>query len=136
MAKSSIYYVAILLKNAEGRTPFDDALKMNSPKLVEIFLKALIRVEDFNTSWVLYKKFKRLFAMKIASLEHYLESCFFQTTQMWINKLYLSWGEETVLWPISVSILDGKFFKQYGVKSSEEWQKEKQALKEEKEKIK
>ena len=69
--------MAILLKDHNNMTPFDYALKMNSPKLEEILLKALIQVSEFNTSRVLYKKFARLFQMKIASMEEYLENCYF-----------------------------------------------------------
>lgn len=69
--------MAILIDGKDGKNAFENALEMNSPRLVEMLLNALIQIPEFNLSRVLYQHFPKLFAMKIKSFEHYLESCFF-----------------------------------------------------------
>ena len=68
----------ILVQDKNGDSPIDKAMKMNSPKLVEILLRYLLQISEFNTSRALYKKFdKYLYKMNIKAFEKYLEICFF-----------------------------------------------------------
>lgn len=60
-SKNPIFYLAILLKDKNLKTPLDYAIDKNSPRIVEILLSHVNKIEHFNLSRTLYKKFPELF---------------------------------------------------------------------------
>jgi hypothetical protein len=76
-AKNPIFYLSILLKDKNHKTPLDYAVDKNSPRIVEILLSHVNKIENFNLSRTLYEKFPELFSMKIKSFETFLSKCYF-----------------------------------------------------------
>ena len=92
--EEKMYYLAILMKNNEGKSPLDIALEMNSARYNELFLNSLTQIPEFNLSRLLYKKFGHLFKLKIKSFEQYLGTCYFTTPQMMsLTKVFLNTEE-------------------------------------------
>lgn len=56
-AKTPIFYLSILLKDFKGKTPLDYAIDKNSPRIVEVLLNHVNKIEGFSLSRTLYKKF-------------------------------------------------------------------------------
>ncbi len=109
----------ILVKDNKGVSPIEKAMKMNSPKLVEICLNFLLKISEFNTSRALYKKFDKLFNMNLKAFENYLEICYFQTPQMAdITKLCLKGKDDHIYEHVPCAVLGGIFFNKYSIKSN------------------
>lgn len=63
----NIFYLGILLPDADGYSAFDKAIMKNSPRLIELMLNYLNKIEDFSIARHLKDKFDELFAMKTKS---------------------------------------------------------------------
>jgi hypothetical protein len=68
--------------NQEGQTPFDIAVKSQSPKSVELMLSMFIELSEFRLSKFVRKHFSELLGMGLTVYEKYLGSCMFKHASM------------------------------------------------------
>lgn len=80
--KNKYMLTSILMKNNNGETPIDVALKFESQKTVNLLFNSLAELKDGNYSRLIHSKFDKLLDMNLISFHEYLDSCYFQTTQM------------------------------------------------------
>jgi len=86
--KSLIFY--LVYPNHKQESPFDIAIKNNSPKCVDLMLQMLIEVPEYRVSHFIKSHFSTLFTMKLGSFEGFLESCLFTNLPM-INIKAINW---------------------------------------------
>mmetsp|Transcript_12932 Transcript_12932/g.14847 ORF Transcript_12932/g.14847 Transcript_12932/m.14847 type:complete len:243 (+) Transcript_12932:3871-4599(+) len=115
-----IYYLMIITKNKQGKTPLQNAIENNSPKIVELFLNNLQRIPAFKLSEAVYPSFGELFDMGVEAFRNFLSICYFQTEQMQMMKKLNTAGKEGVLmFPTSSSVLDNRFNKKFLTKKED-----------------
>lgn len=85
----AILFSAIYPDNT-GVSPFDIAIKNQSPKNIELMLEMLISLEEYSLSKFIKKHIPKLFSMQLKVFEKYLESCFFKHKSMQDTKT-LKW---------------------------------------------
>lgn len=113
-----IYYSMLLMKNSDNKNPIEVAIDNNSPRTVELLLNHLMKLQEFNLSRSLYKRFIDLFKLKIRAFDKFLDVSFFQTPQMLtIKKLKLnsSNNDQPFLEANNTSLLDSNFEKRFVV---------------------
>jgi hypothetical protein len=109
-----LYLLMILTPDNHNKTPLDEAITNNSPKIVELFLTALIKVGEFKLSNSITSQFLELFDMGVEAFRMFLGVCYFTTEQMEMMKKMSADREEGIYrWPASSSILDEKFNKTF-----------------------
>jgi hypothetical protein len=60
-SKQPIFYLSVLLMDFNKKTPLDYAIDKNSPRIVEVLLNHVNKIQSFSLSRTLYKKFPQLF---------------------------------------------------------------------------
>ena len=135
--KEKIFYIAILLPAlSDGKSPLDRAIEANKQRFVEIMLNSIQELDDYNVSKAIKSNFPKLFDMKIKSFERYLETCYFQTSQMVnLTRLNLK-SDKILLLHKNTSILTADFFRKYSIVVKAEKDALKQKKKEELKKAK
>jgi len=78
--KNYIFY--LVYPNHKQESPFDIAIKNNSPKCVDLMLQMLIEVPEFRVSHFIKSHFSTLFPMGLASFDSFLDSCLFTNLPM------------------------------------------------------
>jgi hypothetical protein len=63
----------ILIHDYKNKTPLDEAIENNSPKVVEMLLRSILKLEDFNLSNCFKHQFISLFEMGVGSFKKYLD---------------------------------------------------------------
>lgn len=114
--QSRIYYMMILLQNADGKTALDVAIENNYKKSIELLLQYLIKVAHFSLSKAMYKHFSTLLNMELKIFEEFLSTCYFKTFQMkQITKADLKDSNNIVREVNNSCILDVNFYVKYKV---------------------
>lgn len=114
--QSRIYYLMILLQNADGKTALDVAIENNYKKSIELLLQYLIKVAQFSLSKAMYKHFSTLLNMELKIFEEFLSTCYFKTFQMkQITKADLKDNNNIVREVNNSCILDVNFYVKYKV---------------------
>lgn len=109
-----LYLLMILTPDNHNKTPLDEAITNNSPKIVELFLSALIKVGEFKLSNAITSQFLELFDMGVEAFRHFLSVCYFTTEQMeMMKKMSANRKEGVYRWPTSSSILGENFNKTF-----------------------
>ena len=100
----------ILLEDAQGLTPLDLALRNDRAKCIELMLQKLTMLPDLKLSKQFYTKFAMFFMRDSKAFYKYLDTCFFQTTQMLNNtKMLLKSSEDPLIIAHNSCILDLQF---------------------------
>ena len=131
-----IYYTLIITPNKDNVSPLDVSIENNSIKVVELFLKELSKITDYNLSKAFYKKFDKLFEMDIDAFRDFIDICYIQSGQMrmmdklpikldgfslaslYSKKLRIS-GDNSILTKTNCSIMTGHFNKDFNLKKIE-----------------
>ena len=105
---------SIVLKNNQGLTPLDIAIKYDYPKCVNLLLEYLCNLKDGNYSRQIYHLFPTLMEKGYSSFYRFLDSWMYQTAQM-KNIKYLSLGnkDDVFMTAHSNCLLDRHFFEKY-----------------------
>jgi hypothetical protein len=112
LEKDPLFLLMILTPDRNNKTPLDEAINNNSPRVVELFLNALIKVGDFKLTNAFTPQFLELFKMGVEAFRHFLHCCYFTTEQMeMMKKMSADKKEGIYRLPTSSSILDDKFNK-------------------------
>jgi hypothetical protein len=104
------YLMGILMPNNQGRSALDITIENESPKNTELLLLKLLNFPDQKLSHLFYDKFAVLFKMNIKAFNLYLNTCFFQTSQMkFIKQLQFSSKLDPLMLPYHTAIIDQTF---------------------------
>ena len=130
------YLRTILLANSKKKSPLILAIEGKSPKNIELMFKKLARFKTDNYSSLFYEKFIDLLQMNLKAFHIYLESCFFQTTQMKSTK-YLKLNSDSDPWFVTHSscLIDRVFIEKYCSNDQKRIQEIERKKREEAEKI-
>ena len=121
LEEEPLYLTMILTPGKKKKTPLDQAIENNSPKVVELFLKSLLKLSDFKLSTAFQHQFGELFDMGVDAFRLYLNLCYFSTEQMKLMKRIKTGGSEEKERYASVSsILGEKLTKNFYTNKSEE----------------
>lgn len=77
-----IYLLMILTPDYKNKTPLDEAIENNSPKVVEMLLGSILKLEGFKLSNSFRHRFLELFDMGVEAFRQYISLCYFRTGQM------------------------------------------------------
>jgi len=114
LEEDPLYLSLILTPNYKNKTPLDEAIENNSPKVVEMLLKSVLKLKEFKLSNTFKHQFIDLFDMGVEAFRLYLSLCYFTTGQMeYMKKMLVSGGEGTLRVSTTSSILNNKFNKNF-----------------------
>ena len=121
------------MPNKDNVSPLDISIDNNSIKVIELFLKELSKITDYNLSKAFYKKFDKLFEMDIDAFRDFIDICYVQSGQMrmmdklpikldgfsitdfFSKKLQIS-GDNSILTKTYSSIMENSFIKDFKLK--------------------
>ena len=108
------YLWSIVIKNNQGKTPFDITIEYDMPKCTDLLLTYICYLRDGNYSRQIYKIFPILLAKGYKAFNKYLDSWMYQTMQMKNTKyLTLDSNEDIFMIAHSNCLLDRNFFEKY-----------------------
>ena len=104
----------MFIQDNRGKTPFEESLDNNSPKIVELFLDFTHEIKEFKMSKMIYKRFDSLLDLGIETFRTFLSICYFSTPQMaMMKKTENKGGKDIIRHGVSCSMLPESLNKKY-----------------------
>jgi hypothetical protein len=101
-----IMIAMMFIQDNRGKTPIEESIDNNSPKIVELFLDFTQDIKEFKLSKMIYKRFDVLFDLGIETFRNFLNICYFSTPQMaMMKKTDNKGGKDVVRHGVSCSML-------------------------------
>lgn len=109
-----IMITMMFVQDNKGKTPFEESIDNNSPKIVELFLDFTHDIKEFKLSKMVYKRFDALFDLGIETFRSFLSICYFSTPQMaMMKKTENKGGKDIVRHGVSCSMLPESLNRKY-----------------------